>query len=292
MQTLLRVAIAACLTLLSWQSHAQFNGCKAGFCGGGGGGGGTLTWGIDGTNFAGVYNTSTMALVCPSASCTVSGSSSTNFGIGTASSNRLVLVSFGYLPAGAASSGQITGVRINGTASGSSCTGGTAATSAADGFSNSSDVAGAAVWYAPVPTGTTASICFTAVGGNGWGGQAVVTVSYLNDSLGAAHAAVASTVTASPNPGYPGNCAANTCTNSATITVPSGGIGVFVGITDLGSLSSSSWSGTASPTKAVETFNSASVTSPVAYATASGVVTETLTSFGGAAGYSGAIFAP
>ena len=215
------------------------------------GGGGTLTFAIDATNRAGLWSTTTMPLVCPSAACLVSGSASTQYGIGTASGNRVVAVAFGYSGALANANAVINSVVFNGTISGGSCTGGTAATKAMDSnFNGLASNGASAIWYASVSSGTTATVCFTTVGGNGWGGEGVATVFTLTDSLGAAHISVSSTNTAVP-PNYPGNCA-GTCTNTWTgTTVPSGGIGVGVGLTD--DTTTSSWSGTASPTKQIET---------------------------------------
>ena len=267
----------------------------AGKAGGGGGGGGpSLSFGIDATNYAGGWNTTTMPLACPSANCPVTGSSSTQFGIGAASANRVVIALFGYNGAGASPNATITGVMFNGTVSGASCTGGTAATQAIDGNFAGPNNGNSGIWYAAVSSGTTAAICFTAVGGNGWGGQGVVTVVTLTDSLGAGHIAVSSTNGAFP-PGYNvTNCASNICTNSWTgTTVPSGGIGLTASINQ-GSPGTATWSGTASPTGSVNPNNSGvggSISSALGYWTTSGTVTqaEATTGF---AGFAGAVFQP
>lgn len=258
------------------------------------GGGGTLTFGIDAANNIGTYSTVTSPNVCPSANCTVSGSTSTQYGIGTASSNRVVVVSFGYAGAAASPNAVVSDVKINGTISGANCTGGIQATQAFDtafagglGFSQS-------VWYAAVPSGTTATVCWRYAGGNGWGSNGGVVVSYLNDSLGAASISVSSTKTTTP-PAYPGSCSGGTCTNTWTgNTVPAGGVGIGVGITaDNGSGGShlSSWSGTSSPTKDAEVANGTTTITAQAHWTVSGNVTETVVT-GAAAGWAGVIFAP
>jgi len=262
---------------------------------GGGGGGPSLTFNIDATNYAGAWNTTAMPLACPSASCPVTGSSSTPFGIGAASANRVAVALFGYTGAANATNATITGVTFNGTVSGASCTGGTAATKAVDSGFTSTQNGSSGIWYAAVASGTTATVCFTAVGGSGWGGFGTVTVVTLTDSLGAGHITVASTIGTYP-PGYNiTNCAGNICTNSWTsTTVPSGGIGLIASVArqDLGG--GTTWSGSALPTGSVSP-NSTGVGgdsyAPLAYWTVSGTVTQAVNAQSGG-GFSGTIFQP
>jgi hypothetical protein len=272
------------------KSHAQFDGCGPGFCTPPRqASGGTLTFAIDPTNFSGNYATSTMPLVCPSAACNVSGSSTTQYGIGAASANRVAAVAFAYVGAATSANGQITGVQFNGTISGSSCTGGTAATRAFDSYPTD-NAHGQSVWYASLSTGTTATVCFTAVGGNGWGNLSTVTVFTMTDSLGAGHITVSSTIITSP-PAYPGSCASNVCTNNAgTVTVPSGGLGVYIGYTADGTFPSSSWTGTGSPTKQAEPHGPSS-NAPLATSSTTGTVTETVNT-SQLAGFAAGVFSP
>lgn len=248
---------------------------------------GTLTFGIDGTNYAGAYNTIASPQVCPSATCLVSGSSSTQYGIGTASSNRIVGVAFSYNGAAALPNAVISDVKINGTISGANCIGGTQAIKAFDSaFANGS--AAASVWYAAVASGTTATVCYRYTGGNGWGGEGVVTVFSLTDSSGAGSISVSTTNTASP-PSYSASCGSG-CSWTGT-TVPSGGIGIGVSVTIDSGFPVSTWTGTASPTKAVQPNDGVNVSEALVHWASSGNVTDTTTTTG-ATGWSGVIFAP
>jgi hypothetical protein len=254
-----------------------------GFCGSGGGA--SLTFTVAGTNNAGSYSGGpAAAIVCPSSTFKVAGSASTDFNIGSATGTRVAVVGFSYSPAAALPNGQITGVMFGGTPSGGSCTGGTAASPAADGYGVGSSNANSSIWYAALPSGTTTSVCFTAVGGNGWLQEGVVTVGYLT---GSATASVSSTVTASP-PSYPGSCSGGTCTNSGSVMIASGGVAVMAAVTADGSFPSSSWT---NATKDIESNDGSGNVGAMAHATATNTVTETVVT-GDASGWVSASFQP
>ena len=192
--------------------------------------------------------------------------------IGTASSNRIVVVCFqNRKPLGSAN-GDLATVTIGGV-------GATKATGTPSTNANATEI-----WYAPVPTGTTATISVTFSSGFLDGIQPMVGI-----LTGSATTSNSSNQTAA---GYP---AASTNANTAAITVASGGVAVLCGIADSNSGVSSSWTNATKdvpPNDVGYLANGSGFTGTLAHASASATVTETVTGSGGVSGWVSASFQP
>lgn len=251
-----------------------------------------VSFAVDATNRTGQWNISTSPNVCPSANCTVSGSTSTNFTVGPLGSNTLVGIAISYT--GAASSGlngSINSVVVNGTISGGNCTGGITATKLVDGYQSGGSNGGTAVWVAPLSSGTSVSVCFRYTGGNGWSGIGIMTVFTLTDTAGAAHYTLGTVINTTP-PAYGNYCSGSTCTTSASITVGTNSMGFAVGLNRIGSVKTETWSGTTpSPTDQVDFYDGIGTNSSLATVTGSGTL-QMQNSCGCGSGFSGVVVIP
>lgn len=248
------IAGLLCLALLAVPSSAQL--MSTGIGGGGFGaaaGGGSLTYTYAGSSF--IAGT-------PAPPYTF-----TSLAIGTASADRRVVVSLNIKCAANTASCDPTGVTI----------GGVSATQAV--YRRASSYV-ASVWYAAVPTGTTANVVISGYA-NGFVDSFVIHSGSLTGSSGPT---VASTITSDP-PGYPTG-------GSQAVTVPAGGVMVLSGVAASNSPPTTSFGWTnATGNYAVDGVNF-SLAGSIATATASATITQTVTNSGGADGWSSAQFAP
>ena len=194
----------------------------------------------------------------------------TNENIGTPSSTRYVTVCFSWNGAAGGSNGTISGVTI----------GGISATQAVNYYPAQR---GNAIWYAAVPTGTTANVLFTAGGGNGF--LNAITIS-VGNFTGSASPSVSSTLTTSP----PAYASGQTTGVVGTVTVPSGGVAITCGYADTSTAGSSGWT---NATKDVDISTpSGAQTGSEAHLTTTASVTETMTNVNGGFGFISASFHP
>lgn len=189
--------------------------------------------------------------------------------IGTASADRFVVVDIAWLCAANSASADIGSVTI----------GGVTATQA---VYDRETVRGHAMWFANVPSGTTANVV---VGGfsNGFVNSVVANVGIIK---GSATTSVGNTLITDK---YPNGA------NALAVTVPSNGVSVISSYADGGNpaaTASTSWAPNA--TKDADTNDGVNfgVLGSMAHLTASATVTATYTGIGGSGGWVAAGFQP
>lgn len=192
--------------------------------------------------------------------------------IGTASSDRFVVIAFAWNSS--ATNGDLTGVKFVQASN-------TNAIKVADGYSYGSETHQSSLWYANLPTGTTANIVFTAVGGSGWINEGTVIVGYFTGSNTAAPVVWSSV---SP-PAIAGS--GGTDTNFLQTLANTGQLAIFSAIS-AAAVSTSNWGSNA--TLDIEVSDGIGVTGTLAHANASANVVEIVTNGGSIAGFVEATF--
>jgi hypothetical protein len=195
--------------------------------------------------------------------------------IGSADADRVVVVSIACKGAANAAGADISALSI----------GGVGATKAAGGYAGLSAFYNS-VWYAVVPTGTTATISATITNGGGWMDGVSIGVGTLT---GSATISVASTVTSVAYPAAADNV------NDASVTIPTGGVAIFAAMaaSTIGSMDVT-WSGATNDYE--ETFVSTgnNIQANFAHNDTVGTATEThtVTNTNGDSGWVAAVFEP
>jgi len=239
------------------------------YTGGGGGGGGSLTFTVPGggTNSASITGTPTLPTVF------------SNLNIGTASGDRIVVVTLQWKGAASSPNADITTGHVTANS-------GAITFTQACHYFNSTTKVGHSVWFALVTSGTTMNLSVTSTGGTGWVNDINVEVAVLTGSATASVSSIVNTPDGGP-PGYPNSF---TNSNSASVTVPTGGVAIISSFVDITSLTANTWTGTTSSSPDI-TETSADVSGCMCHAISSATVAQSVSNTGGS-GWASASFQP
>jgi hypothetical protein len=198
-----------------------------------------------------------------------------NINIGTATSDRVVVVCIAYQYGGTGY--PLSSVVIDPSGANISATLAVTNKAAETGYTND-------IWFANVPTGTSVPIRLNVAAGSGTLTNAVVTVGYLT---GSATASVSSSVNTNP----PAYYSTEYDSPSYSVTVGTGNVAIISGAADYAAVYASTWVGTTNSSPDTEVDNGI-VIGTLTHATISGTVTETMVNGGHVAGWASATFGP